>query len=136
MSAALRDAKAFDALRAFAWTLGIVMVVAAILLPFGHRFIYVAGFKSDLAGLADRIVDHQKTELVRRERFDPEAAVRIAAGDSRIEADARMLADGRMLVRVMTAADAVAARWLPAMIYERIVDPNGKATEGTWLIGG
>jgi len=130
------QAYGLDMLRAVAWTVGICMIVAAVLLPFAHRYLYVAPFKARLAETVDRAVDRQKTELVSRERFDLDAAAELAAGDPRIETEARMLADGRVLVRAMTAAGAVRSDWLPAMIYERIVDPDGRSTEGAWLIDG
>lgn len=60
----------------------------------------------------------------------------VAAEDRRMTAEARLLADGRLLIRVMTAADAVASDWLPAAIFETTVNPEGEATEGTWRVEG
>jgi len=134
--AAIRPARALELARALAWTAGVAMVVASVLLPFAHRHLYVAAFKDDLRTAVDRVIERQKTELVDRERFDPAAAAMIAAEDGRIEAAARVLGDGRLLVRAMTSARAVETGWLPALIFERIVDPDGKATEGTWPIDG
>ena len=125
-----------ELLRAVAWSGGLALIGLALLAPFAHSYFHVAPFREALTVAADAVVQRQQSELVRREQFAPEAAKEIAAADSRIEAEARVLADGRLLVRTMTSASGVADGWLPAMIYERTVDPDGEATEGSWLIDG
>lgn len=131
-----RGANALEAARAAAWSGGLVMIVAALALPFAHEFLYVAPFRSDIEAAAEDLAARQQDELIRRERFAPGAALKVAAADRRIAAEARLLQDGRLLIRVMTSADAVAKAWLPAAIFERIVDPEGAATEGVWRIPG
>lgn len=115
------------------WAFGGALLVVAAALPFAHRYLYVAPFKSELAAAADHIIEGQRNELVRRERFAPAKAGVFAASNDRIAAEARVLADGRLLVRVMTAPEAVSQAWMPALIYQKFVDINGEATEGTWL---
>ena len=133
---AARKSNAVEAARAVAWTGGIVMIVVAIALPFAHEYLYAAPFRADMEDMADRLVARQQDELVRRERFAPAAAIEEAARDPRIAAEARLLDDGQLLIRIMTAADAVATSWLPAAIFERTVDPEGEATEGLWRTRG
>lgn len=125
---------ALNLARALAWTTGVVMILAAVAFPFAHAFLHVRPFQGDLEAMAAEVVERQQSELVRREQFDPAAALKLAAADPRIEAEARVLGDGRLLVRTMTSAAAITNDWLPAMIFERTVDPDGKATEGAWLI--
>lgn len=125
---------ALNLARALAWTTGIVMILVAVALPLAHTFLHVRPFQSDLQAMAGEVVARQRSELIRREQFDPTAALKLAAADPRIEAEARVLSDGRLLVRTMTSAAAITSDWLPAMIFERTVDPDGKATEGAWLI--
>ncbi|MEQ9125704.1 MAG: hypothetical protein RIM80_24415, partial [Alphaproteobacteria bacterium] len=61
--AAIRPARALELARGVAWTAGIAMVAASILLPFAHRHLYVAAFKDDLRSAVDRVIERQKTEL-------------------------------------------------------------------------
>lgn len=131
-----RNANVIEASRAIAWTGGLVMLLAAIALPLAHELLYVAPFRSDMEAAADQLVERQRDELVRRERFAPAAAAEASARDPRIVAEARLLDDGRLLIRIMTAADAVAANWLPAAIYEQTVGPEGDVSEGLWRIRG
>lgn len=127
---------ALDLARALAWTSGLAMIAAALLLPLAHTHFHVRPFRDALAQAADKVVERQQSELIRREQFDPAAALEIAATDPRMEAEARVLADGRLLVRTMTSAQGIGEGWLPALMFERTVDPDGEATEGTWLIDG
>lgn len=125
-----------ESVRAAGWAGGILLAVLALAIPLAHEHVYAASFRSDLEAAADKLVSLQREELVRRERFAPDAAATIAAEDARMAAEARLLDDGRLLIRVMTSADAIRSEWLPAAIYETIVDPEGETTEGQWRVNG
>lgn len=125
-----------ESIRAAGWSGGLALIVLAVALPFAHEYLYAAGFRSDIEAAAERLVVRQQDELVRRERFAPAAAAMVASEDERMAAEARLLDDGRLLIRVMTSASAVRNDWLPAAIYETVVDPEGEATEGQWRVNG
>lgn len=131
---AFRLAMLKETARAGAWAAGLGLAVLAVFGPLAHEHFYVAEFRKDVASAVDAAVVDQRRELVRREKFSP-ATVPVAWRDKRIVLQARVVDEGRLLVRGMTSADAVQSRWLPAMIYERQVDLKGSVSEGKWLAG-
>ncbi len=133
MSGPARRANLLEAFRAVAWSTGVLLCIGAVALPVAHAHIYVAGFKSDLTDAVAAMATAQRGELIRRERFSPDAAAAAVAHDTRILARATLEADGRLRLLAMTAPEAVRTAWLPALIYERRMAADGTLSEGRWL---
>ena len=129
----VRRASPLEALRAAAWSLGVVLLLGAIALPFLHARVYASGFAAEIVEAAEAMADAQAGILIRTERFAPEKAA--AAATDRIATQAFFADDGRLALRAMTAPEAVSRDWLSAMIYEVRINAAGEVSEGRWLFG-
>lgn len=136
-------------LTSLSWVGGTFALALAVGGPLWFHLIHTSGFRSDIAKAATAVVTLQREELVVRERYlsfntrtgQSPAFVNSSGkatgflNDDRILLTGWQRENGNFLIRVMTCPDAIARRWLPAMLLEQELDATGRTVRQTWIEG-
>lgn len=131
------------------WMGGVFSLLLTALVPAWFYFIHVGGLRADIQAAASDVLALQQEELVVRERYlsfssrsgATPAFVNSQGRDTGWLDDTRLVVtgwqkrDGNFLIRAMTRPEAIEGGWLPAMLLEQELGPDGNKVRETWVEG-